>query len=444
MCQLPPRREATNIWPVRCLCLTMDLNNFPLLSATSMNAATNMDSGETVSVDTSTSNQSEVRPTRGLSRLEQDYILRVINAKSNINETVLARIPYASLPLDRRVFIRSIREKFPTIHIKAVGLTGINTLWAVMLGSPEEKAEVLASPEVPVPDKEPVMLIDYKTVNTIRIRVYRTPVYASERDIAKAFVQLGQVKGLFKTLDEDEVPTDEVKVIMEMPLTVVPDDLPDNVTILGIECPLIVPGKAPVCYRCRVRGHVRSQCSAPYCTKCKRVGHSDDTCRGKSWANKVKEVNLVPDQSHLERMIEEVYAQRLAENQDALNGKPKGKGESKVNRKNNNREQKKKEVQDHGDNVEVTKEQVETEEVNNKEEVEAPVANAAHIDYFDVQDTYKNPALLEPPGSPLEYQVMEVVLPPRESRKRDRSEINTEDTDETKRFGVDPDPPIQQ
>ncbi|KAG0414143.1 hypothetical protein HPB47_008701, partial [Ixodes persulcatus] len=41
---------------------------------------------------------------------------------------------------------------------------------------------------------------------------------------------------------------------------------------------VVVPGRAPICLRCRKTGHIRRDCRAPRCSECRAYGHEQQDC----------------------------------------------------------------------------------------------------------------------------------------------------------------------
>ena len=54
------------------------------------------------------------------------------------------------------------------------------------------------------------------------------------------------------------------------------------------DCLLTVPGRPPLCLKCKTAGHVRKNCKSPYCRHCQVFGHTSEACSadraGKSYA----------------------------------------------------------------------------------------------------------------------------------------------------------------
>ncbi|KAG0420001.1 hypothetical protein HPB47_003737 [Ixodes persulcatus] len=56
------------------------------------------------------------------------------------------------------------------------------------------------------------------------------------------------------------------------------EDIPHELRIEGCKVLVIVPGRAPLCLRCRLTGHIRRNCRVPRCNECHRYGHDCESC----------------------------------------------------------------------------------------------------------------------------------------------------------------------
>ncbi|KAM7302643.1 P2X purinoceptor 7-like isoform X1 [Ixodes scapularis] len=56
------------------------------------------------------------------------------------------------------------------------------------------------------------------------------------------------------------------------------DSLPYEIRLEGCKVLVVVPGRAPLCLRCRRTGHIRRDCRVPRCTDCHRYGHAAEDC----------------------------------------------------------------------------------------------------------------------------------------------------------------------
>ncbi|KAM7283644.1 uncharacterized protein ISCGN_000751 [Ixodes scapularis] len=56
------------------------------------------------------------------------------------------------------------------------------------------------------------------------------------------------------------------------------DTMPHQLRIQGGNVLVVIPGRAPLCLRCKRTGHIRRECRAPKCSECFRFGHYGTEC----------------------------------------------------------------------------------------------------------------------------------------------------------------------
>lgn len=57
-----------------------------------------------------------------------------------------------------------------------------------------------------------------------------------------------------------------------------PDDMPHQLRLHGANTLIVIPGRVPVCLRCKRAGHIRRECRVPKCSQCFRFGHDKEEC----------------------------------------------------------------------------------------------------------------------------------------------------------------------
>ncbi|CAN8000714.1 unnamed protein product [Ixodes pacificus] len=56
------------------------------------------------------------------------------------------------------------------------------------------------------------------------------------------------------------------------------NDLPHQLRVAGDLALVVVPGRPPLCLRCRRTGHIRRECRVPRCASCGRFGQDEGEC----------------------------------------------------------------------------------------------------------------------------------------------------------------------
>lgn len=92
------------------------------------------------------------------------------------------------------------------------------------------------------------------------------------------------------------------------------DSLPHQLEVCGGGVPAVVPGHAPLCLRCKRRGHIRKNCRAPWCQQCRRVGHASEDCV-RSYTATVTGVPFTDDAQDLQMDEEEADDTARSESQ---------------------------------------------------------------------------------------------------------------------------------
>lgn len=67
-------------------------------------------------------------------------------------------------------------------------------------------------------------------------------------------------------------------VTLKLKVGVTIEDLPHQLRVAEDVALVHVPGRAPLCLRCRGTGHIRRECRVPRCGACRRFGHDETQC----------------------------------------------------------------------------------------------------------------------------------------------------------------------
>ncbi|KAH7952325.1 hypothetical protein HPB52_021465 [Rhipicephalus sanguineus] len=86
------------------------------------------------------------------------------------------------------------------------------------------------------------------------------------------------------------------------------DELPDLFKFQGGAVLVVVPGRAPNCLRCRMKGHIRRDCRTPRCTTCRAFGHERQDCV-RTYATVI---GATPKRQDIHDLMDEVEAEEAA------------------------------------------------------------------------------------------------------------------------------------
>ncbi|KAH8027443.1 hypothetical protein HPB51_005590 [Rhipicephalus microplus] len=109
------------------------------------------------------------------------------------------------------------------------------------------------------------------------------PAFDVTKDaIRRAFYEYGDVKEVTDDqwrVEDFEGAESTTRVIrMQLRDGVSVDQLPHQVRIGSSTALVVVPGRPPLCRRCRGTGHMRRDCNVPRCSECHSFGHAQDEC----------------------------------------------------------------------------------------------------------------------------------------------------------------------
>ncbi|KAH6924382.1 hypothetical protein HPB50_016438 [Hyalomma asiaticum] len=116
----------------------------------------------------------------------------------------------------------------------------------------------------------------------IALKVHWVPFHVTGEALKKAFDHYGEVKEVrqdewkVRGFEQAESTTGIVRMTLREDLT--PYALPHLLRIFGGSVLVVVPGRAPICLRCRRKGHIRRDCRVPRCAQCREFGHELKGC----------------------------------------------------------------------------------------------------------------------------------------------------------------------
>lgn len=165
-------------------------------------------------------------------------------------------------------------------EVVALGAYQMNHLWAVTFKDEEGKKKILAADAFNVKDHR-CMVIDPRDQG-VRLKLYWLLHGVPDDDVRVALAPFGKVteisrdKWKVKGCIDKGSTTRSVTLKLKVGVTV--DDLPHQLRVAEDMALVFVPGRAPLCLRCRGTGHIRRECRVPRCGICRRFGHDDSQC----------------------------------------------------------------------------------------------------------------------------------------------------------------------
>lgn len=156
----------------------------------------------------------------------------------------------------------------------------MNHVWLFTFQSPEASRKLLDARELEVKGKK-CLVVDPND-GEVRLKLHWLPFHVSDDSVRRALEQYGKVSEITRdTWRADgfagvQSTTRFVKMTLKNGVT--KDKLPHQLRVQGGNVLVLVPGRAPLCLRCKRTGHIRRDCRVPRCEDCNRVGHEKENC----------------------------------------------------------------------------------------------------------------------------------------------------------------------
>ncbi|KAM7313030.1 hypothetical protein ISCGN_002951 [Ixodes scapularis] len=169
---------------------------------------------------------------------------------------------------------RIILPRLPT------GPFQMSHVWMAVFANGAAKYKVKAQEELEIKKKK-CLVID-PTKDEIKMKLLWLPPQLPDSEVKKVLEPFGTVNVItrerwrFSDLQETDTLTRFVTLVLKDHLSV--DKVPHMLTIYGVNTLVVIPGRPPLCLRCKAIGHIRRQCSTPRCKQCWRYGHSTEEC----------------------------------------------------------------------------------------------------------------------------------------------------------------------
>ncbi|CAN7939630.1 unnamed protein product, partial [Ixodes hexagonus] len=162
-------------------------------------------------------------------------------------------------------------------EVVALGAYQYNHVWAVTFKSQEGKKKILAAGDLTVKDSRCVV-IDPCNQDT-RLKLHWVLHFVRDDEVRAALAPYGKVMEITRDKWRVQGCQDKVSTTRSVTLRLnagsTASDLPHQLRVAGDLALVVVPGRAPLCLRCRRTGHIRRECRVPRCASCGCLGHDE-------------------------------------------------------------------------------------------------------------------------------------------------------------------------
>ncbi|XP_072143535.1 uncharacterized protein [Dermacentor andersoni] len=222
-----------------------------------------------------------------------------------MKECLFLHCDVAGRPYRLEDFRDPLQELGVLKDVTGTGPFQMTHVWLIKLRTPEVKEVLVRAGGLEVKGRFCAVIDPVQ--QDITLKVHWVPFHVTGEALKKAFDHYGEVKEVrqedwkVRGFEQAESTTRIVRMTLRENLT--PDALPHWFKIFGGSVLVVVPGRAPICLRCRRKGHIRRDCRVPRCSECREFGHEAHDCV-RTYARVTGSTQ--PDDEGLELMEEEV------------------------------------------------------------------------------------------------------------------------------------------
>ncbi|KAM7304845.1 uncharacterized protein ISCGN_014745, partial [Ixodes scapularis] len=164
--------------------------------------------------------------------------------------------------------------------VAGLGVCQMGHVWLCSLKSAAAKERLLQLGRLTVKGKLCIPVDPNR--QEVRAKLHWVPFDVSNDTLRKALEEYGTVHEVTKEkwrvegFEDIESTTRIAKLTLKEGKT--PENLPHQLRLQGGTILVVVPGRAPLCLRCRRQGHIRRDCRVPRCGHCRGFGHVAQDC----------------------------------------------------------------------------------------------------------------------------------------------------------------------
>lgn len=197
-----------------------------------------------------------------------------------MKRAVVLHADIAARPYRIEDFRQPLSEAGVLGDVARFGAYQMSHVWLLDLRTDAAKQKLLEIQRLDV--KGRTCLVVDPVRQDVRLKLHWVAFDVTNDAIRRAFAEFGEVKEVVQErwkvsgFDGVESTTRLVRVVLREGVSL--DRLPHQLRLGSGTVLVVVPGRAPICLKCRKKGHIRRDCTTPRCTDCRAFGHERADC----------------------------------------------------------------------------------------------------------------------------------------------------------------------
>ncbi|XP_072143642.1 uncharacterized protein [Dermacentor andersoni] len=214
--------------------------------------------------------------------MENDYqvVLPSLPTGRLVLNTVFLHADIRARPYRVEDFRDALARQSLLSDVIALGAYRMSHVWAITLKDADAVKKIAGVGELRV--KERRCLVIDPANQDVRLKLHWLLHTVPDEDVRAALAPYGKVSEVarerWRVHGVSEKGSTSRMVTLKLKAGVKLDDLPHQLNVGGELALVVVPGRPPLCLRCRGTGHIRRECKVPRCGACRRFGHEDGEC----------------------------------------------------------------------------------------------------------------------------------------------------------------------
>ncbi|KAH7958144.1 hypothetical protein HPB51_027871 [Rhipicephalus microplus] len=207
-------------------------------------------------------------------------ILPALPTGEGLRRALVLHCDIAARPYGINDFRKSLKELGIIQEGSDIAAYQMSHVWLLNMKTDEAKETLLDAGLLSVKDW-PCVVVDPER-QEVRLKLHWVAFDVNAKTVQRAFREYGEVKEVIsdKWRDKDfervESATRFVRLLLKEGVTT--DRISHQMHLGSGMTLVVVPGRAPLCLRCRNTGHIRRDCRVPSCTGCHAFGQEQASC----------------------------------------------------------------------------------------------------------------------------------------------------------------------